>query len=305
MTAVRFHRFVQGLAFCGLLLTSPVAQSADPFQLVVMDPLSEPLSCDCVKGYAQRKYELLGKYLSEQLGVPVNVTWHESLAEAVKETGGQFDLVIGKHSVVLYDAKELKRKVQPIARLTGKTGEVVQQGLVVVRNQDKATKLSDLQGYQLFLGPEEAEEKSSAPRALLKGSGVTIAGNCKTFGACSEAAVALMKMPEDAKAAAVISSYAEPLLEGCGSIQKGDLRVLGKTKDVPFITAFVPSETSKSRRKQLDEALQLVATKPKLLVGLETLVGFEPWASEKEAKRAKSLEAVEGGTKGLKKKALK
>lgn len=305
MTAVRFHRFVQGLALCGLLLASPVAQSADPFQLVVMDPLSEPLSCDCVKGYAQRKYELLGEFLSEQLGVPVNVTWHESLAEAVKETDGQFDLVIGKHSVVLYDAKELKRKVQPIARLTGKTGEVVQQGLVVVRSQDKAAKLSDLQGYQLFLGPEEAEEKSSAPRALLKLSGVTTSGNCKTFGACSEAAVALMKLPEDAKAAAVISSYAEPLLEGCGSIQKGDLRVLGKTKDVPFITAFVPSETSKTRRKQLDEALQLVATKPKLLVGLETLVGFEPWTSEKEAKPTKSLKAVEGDTKGLKKKALK
>ena len=27
--------------------------------LVVMDPLSAPLACDCVEGYAQRKYEKL------------------------------------------------------------------------------------------------------------------------------------------------------------------------------------------------------------------------------------------------------
>ena len=40
------------------------------------------------------------------------------------------------------------------------------------------------------------------------------------------------------RGAAVISSYAAPLLEGCGTIKKGDLRVVGETEPVPFVAAF-------------------------------------------------------------------
>ena len=35
--------------------------------VVVMDPLAAPLSCPCVEGYAQRRYEVLGEYLSRRL----------------------------------------------------------------------------------------------------------------------------------------------------------------------------------------------------------------------------------------------
>ncbi|MFN3190133.1 MAG: PhnD/SsuA/transferrin family substrate-binding protein [Aureliella sp.] len=273
------------------LATSVPAEAKEPLHLVVMDPLSEPLSCDCVQGYAQRKYALLGTYLTKELGRKVVVTWHESLSEAVKETGGQFDLVIGKHSVVLHDAKELKKEVTPIARLTGKTGEVSQQGLIVVRADDAAESVQDLAGYQVFFGPEEADEKSAAPRKLLKLADVKLSGE-KVYGACSEAAVALMKLPKDAKAAAVISSYAEPLLEGCGSIQKGDLRVLARTSDVPFITAFVRADLPNELISRLNESLQLVATNPALLVGLETLVGFEPWKDDEAASKSKTPAAA-------------
>ncbi|MEM8732995.1 MAG: PhnD/SsuA/transferrin family substrate-binding protein [Planctomycetota bacterium] len=276
----RLHKLaVLALWLPALLLSWAPVHAKEPLHLIVMDPLSEPLSCDCVQGYAQRKYALLGNYLTKELGRKVVVTWHESLSEAVKETDGKFDLVIGKHSVVLHDAKELKAKVRPIARLTGKTGEVSQQGLIVVRADDAAQAVQDLAGYEVFFGPEEAEEKSAAPKKLLESSDVKLAGS-KVYGACSEAAVALMKLPKDAKAAAVISSYAEPLLEGCGSIQKGDLRVLARTDDVPFITAFVKADLPKDVVAQLDESLQMVATDPKLLVGLETLVGFEPWKDD-------------------------
>ncbi len=43
--------------------------------LVVMDPLAAPLACDCVQGYAQRKYESLGAYLQTKLGREVKVVW--------------------------------------------------------------------------------------------------------------------------------------------------------------------------------------------------------------------------------------
>src|SRR5688500_162229 len=41
------------------------AGSGDAISMVVMDPLALPLSCPCVAGYAQRKYEVLGEYLEK------------------------------------------------------------------------------------------------------------------------------------------------------------------------------------------------------------------------------------------------
>jgi len=180
------HKFVgiglllSALAIPGFNGLVQAQEQQEPFQLIVMDPLSAPLSCDCVKGYAQRKYELLGTFLSKKIGRKVNVTWHESLSEAVRETKGKFDLVIGKHSVVQFDANKLKRPVTPIARLTGKNGEVVQQGLIVVRQNDPAKKIEDLAGYQIYFGPEEAEEKSSAPKSMLKKAAVNISSRWQT-----------------------------------------------------------------------------------------------------------------------------
>lgn len=39
-----------------------------PLRIVVMDPLSDQLACDCVQGYAQRKYKELATFLEKQLG---------------------------------------------------------------------------------------------------------------------------------------------------------------------------------------------------------------------------------------------
>ena len=69
--------------------------------MVVMDPLAGPLACDCVQGYAQRKYEHLGTYLQEKLSRPVKVVWSESLPAAIKEHG-EAHLVIGKHLSLIH-----------------------------------------------------------------------------------------------------------------------------------------------------------------------------------------------------------
>jgi ABC-type phosphate/phosphonate transport system substrate-binding protein len=270
-------RGIQSMAALATMLWAAVALAAEPFVLVVMDPLSKPLSCDCVRGYAQRDYNLLATHLETTLQRPVKVVWFESLEKALQETAGRADLVIGKHSVVLADAKVTGKKLQPLMQLTGKQGTVTQRGLIVVRRDDPATELKDLQGYRLLLGPAEAEEKSSAAIQSLAAAGVENSAPRETFGACSEAAAALLKLPPDVKAAAVISSYAQPLLEGCGSIKKDDLRVVGETAEVPFVTAFVSQELSEQRVAELREALLLVSTKVELLNGLETLLGFLPW----------------------------
>jgi ABC-type phosphate/phosphonate transport system substrate-binding protein len=266
----------------GLLLATAVC-AADPFVLVVMDPLSKPLSCDCVRGYAQRDYQLLASHLERSLGAEVKVLWFESLAAALDETGGRADLVIGKHSVVVADMKATGHGLRPIAQLTGKDGDVNQKGLVVVRGDDSATMLSELRGYRVLFGPVDAEEKSSAAEAALVTAGVDLPDKRERHGACSEAATALLDMPPDVNVAAVISSYAEPLLEGCGSIKKGDLRVVGETKPVPFVTAFVSAELNPAMQEQVLLSLVTAGTKPELLTGLETLAGFVPWNEPSDA----------------------
>ncbi|MGV2336922.1 MAG UNVERIFIED_CONTAM: hypothetical protein LVR18_23465 [Planctomycetaceae bacterium] len=105
------------LLFCA----SAVAQDkpSGSLTLVVMDPLSAPLACDCVKGYAQRKYEKLGAYLQRQLAQSVDVVWGETLEAAREKSGGAADIIIGKHSVVLADAKQAQINLRPLAAPDG------------------------------------------------------------------------------------------------------------------------------------------------------------------------------------------
>ena len=267
-------------------------KSPRALHLVVMDPLSAPLSCDCVKGYAQRKYEKLGEFLTEKLERPVTVTWSESLEKAMKEKSGKkADLIIGKHSVVLYDAKKLQLPVVPIASLTDSKGKTTQAGWIVVRKDDPARQVSDLSGYRILFGPEDCAEKSAAPMELLKKHRIELPKNIETKPSCSTAAKALMELDADAKAAIVISSYAEPLLAGCGTIKKGDLRVIGVSQEVPFITAFASQSLDSSVREAVQAALIEVGEHAELLIALETHDGFVKYVESKEGEKKESTTA--------------
>ncbi len=254
--------------------------------LVVMDPLAAPLACDCVKGYAQRKYEHLGRFLQQKLGRNVRVVWGESLDAAVEKSEGQTDIVVGKHSVVLADAKELGLKLRPIGQLTGEDDKTTQTGLIVVRANDPATKVSELVDYRVFFGPPDCDEKHSAPMGLLTASGVSIGQPMEISSSCSTAVTKLIELPEGSKAAAVISSYALPLLDGCGTVKKGDLRVIGESQPVPFITAFVNEGLAEAECVRIAEALMDVGLNAELLIHLQTGSGFEPW-SENSTDRSK------------------
>lgn len=249
----------------------------DPLTLVVMDPLCDKLACDCVKGYAQRKYEALGEYLGKQLDRPVNILWGESIPAALEESTATPAIVIGKHSVVVSDAKSANIVLRPIARLTGSDGSTSQTGLIVVRTADPATQVSQLKGYRIFFGPSDCDEKYAAPMALLRENGIEVPPQPEISGACSEAATKLMSLDKNTKAAAVISSYAEPLLAGCGTIEKGDLRIIGISGEVPFVTAFVNEKLPESTRAAITSALLEAGKNANLLKALETKSGFVPY----------------------------
>ncbi len=276
------------LAINVVALFSAVAVADDvPLTLtvVVMDPLSAPLACDCVKGYAQRKYETLGEFLQTELKRPVKVYWSESLTESLEDkTKGKADLIIGKHSVVLADAKESKLALRPVAQLTGRDGSTTQTGLFIVRKLDPAKSMADLAGYRILFGPADCDEKSAAPMSLVKKFGLPIPNPVETSPSCSDAAKVLLALPESEKAAAVVSSYATPLLEGCGAIKKGDVRVIGESDPVPFITAFVNSNLDKVVQTAVTNALLNSGTEAKLLIALETQQGFVPFVEKSNEK---------------------
>jgi len=250
-------------------------------RMVVMDPLAAPLSCPCVAGYAQRDYEKLATFLGSALGCEVTTSFTESLQSDGK-LQQEADIVIGKRSVVEADSGLIAAAGGPpmvaVASLTDREGTPWQQGLIVVHRDDTARSIADLQQHTILLGPADSAEKHAAARRLFAQHGRTLGADTVCSAACTDGAAAVI---EAAKAggpptAAVISSYAQPLLEGCGAIRRGDLRVVARTTNVPFVTAFVSQSLPAAVRQSVTDALLSVGGEPLLLLALESQRGFLP-----------------------------
>lgn len=266
------------LSLCALLamFCSASAHAAEPLALIVMDPLALPLACPCVEGYAQRDYERLGRHIAARTGRPVKVHFSESLEAALKtKSAGKADIVIGKDSVVRFEAARTRLQLDHFAALTDKEGGTTQFGLVVVAFTAPVATLADLKGYRVIFGGVEAQEKHGAALALFKDMEVEVPAKPETCGSCSEGALLVIDQHRAGqKIATVISSYAQPLLEGCGTIKKGDLRVIGKTGAVPFINAFINRDVPAEQRKLIEAGLLEVGKDADLRKAMETRDGF-------------------------------
>lgn len=257
----------------------PYGPSNAEITLVVTDPLALPLACSCVQGYAQRKYEKLADFLQIKLKKTVRVVWGDSIEKAIKEHGGgSKTLLIGKDSVIRFDSKKLKLEVSPLAQLTDANGSVNQRGMFVVRRDDAAATLLDLEGYQVLWGPEKCDEKLSAPKAKLKELEINVSGG-ETCDTCSIAARKLVEGSNDSKVVGVISSYAEKLLTGCGTIEKGALKIVGESEEVPFISVYSTGKFSSEEQNAIAECLVDVRNSKELLISLESKNGFVKYQS--------------------------
>jgi ABC-type phosphate/phosphonate transport system substrate-binding protein len=251
---------------------SPAADTGGPpLRVVVMDPLSDQLACDCVAGYAQRKYGRLGEFLQKRLARPVQIAYAESLLLPHAKLEGGVDLVIGKFSEVVSDAARVGLDVRSVAMLTGQDGTVTLTGLFVVRQADPAKSIEDLRGYPILFGPEDSLEKRWAALASLEAFGLPIPQEISESPSCNAAALAVVEEEADA---AVISSYAVPLLEGCNVVDKGALRVVGDTDPVPFISVFATDRVGPGLEQAVVEALVDVGSDPALLAAMESQNGF-------------------------------
>jgi hypothetical protein len=252
------------------------SKNAD-LHLIVLDPLAGPLACACVDGYAQRKYERLADFLMARFKKSIRIIWNDSLRAAFESEPLVPSIVIGKDSVIRATARDAKRLLSPIAQLTDSTGSTQQTGLFVVKTKNKAASILDLDGYTIHFGPSKCDEKSLAPLAKLSEVEIDfIAGeHCDT---CGLAAKKLQDAKDEDKIAAVISSYAIALLEGCGNVKKGEIRVVGSTDEVPFISAFVDSSIPKDIKAQIQSSLLEFGKSDDNRRALESKLGFIAYA---------------------------
>ncbi len=275
---MHWFRSITAIVVALIISSNHASASNDPITMLVMDPLAAPLSCPCVEGYAQRDYTKLADYLSEKLDREVRIGFGGSLKKAQDQAGSfSADIIIGKDSVVRYDVDKLGIEVKPIARLSGRDGQLSQTGFIVVCQDDPAQSIADLKDYRIFFGPEDSDEKHLAVINLLESNGIARVNPSTDdiSGTCSDGAGKVVELGPTAKTAAVISSYAAPLLEGCGTIQPDDLRVLGETKPVPFVTAFVSQQLDDTTQAKIQDALiTIIVSKRELLQALESRTGF-------------------------------
>ena len=119
-------------------------------------------------------------------------------------------------------ATQANLSVRPLVRLTDAEGRTDLAGLFIVRKNDPAKTIKDLTDYRILFGPVYDEERHAAALAALAKQGVTPVPPLQMVPSCTAAALAVVEGEADA---AVISSYAAPLLDGCDGVDKEALRV--------------------------------------------------------------------------------
>lgn len=251
------------------LVHSAFAAAREPLRVIVMDPLALQLSCSCVPGTGQRRYDRLAKHLESFVGRPVSVTFDESLALALQQTGGAADIIIGKDSVVRFDAGRRNLSIRPIAALTDRAGATDFKGVFLVRQNSPAKSLADLAGKKVALGPAEDEETHAAARQAL--AAAQAVAQFKVAPSLDSAALALHDGEVDS---AMVSDFLPLLLEGCGKLDRGSVRVLAATPPVPFIRVFATGAVDAALEKQIAVGLAAAGKSPALLAGLESKAGF-------------------------------
>ena len=252
-----------------LLAALTAALAGEELVLGVTDPLAAANACACVAGYAQRDYPALGAFLQQRLGRPVRVVCGSGLDAVQVKAGGAVHALIGKRAALL--GQGAAWGLVGLAALTDRAGLTTTTGLIVVRGGGARRDLAGLDGARILLGPAAAPEKDAALVPLLTAAGVALPDPPARSSTCAAAVQALLAGRADAVA---ISAHSQPLLEGCGSVQPGELRVIAETAPVPFVVAYATASLPEAERAALRAALLAVAGDAGLLVKLESRDGF-------------------------------
>jgi outer membrane protein assembly factor BamB len=271
---IRFAALALSLLVSASLLARPTKD--DSILLIVTDPLARELACACVKGYGQRDYRKLAARLEAAVKQRVEIDFSDDVAETLKAVApGRDVLIIGDESLVAHGATKAGFKIRAISELTDLEGDGTHTASVIVRSDDSARELKDVRGRKFLFGLAEADQKYMASVAALREAGVEVPDKQEKHFSYSDAALDLLDSDASPFPVAVVPSYAMRMLEGCGSVKPGNLRVIGKTKPSRFITVFISDRTPADKQQKIVKSLLAVKSDAKLLKTLETRDGFK------------------------------
>ncbi|MBX3731801.1 MAG: PQQ-binding-like beta-propeller repeat protein [Verrucomicrobiae bacterium] len=250
--------------------------TGDPISMVVMDPLAAELACVCVKGHGQRNYRRLASRLEHSLQERIGIEFSDDLKDTLAHGGVSSQLIlIGDRSLVNHAAEQVGLKCRPLCELTDRDGTTSQPAVFLARSDDAVRSLSDLAGRTLLFGLPPADARHAAALRALRGAGVEASVTLELRDTFSTAALDLLDAETAPLPTIVVPGYALPMLEGCGTVPPGRLRVVGRSDPVPFTTVFVSEAVSAGRRTQLLKALLDVNQDSRLLALLESRDGFK------------------------------
>jgi ABC-type phosphate/phosphonate transport system substrate-binding protein len=257
-----------------------LSESAQPLQLIVMDPLAKELACACVLGYGQRDYRKLAARLGAALDRKVSLEFSDDLVDSFEWTAPDQEIVIiGDRSLVTHGARAAGRKFQPVCALTDLEGNTSLPALFVARRNDPVNELKQVEGRPLLFGVADGDERHASALAALRASGVSPPDVPGKRMSPSEAALDVLDSKAELPPVAVIPAYALRLLEGCGSVTPGALKIIGRTEPAPFITVFVADDIAADKRRRIVEALVEMKRDAAMLKVMESRDGFVPLPS--------------------------
>lgn len=266
-------------------VSSPGAVAAekkpDPVRMVVLDPLAKELACACVQGHGQRDYRKLAARLEKAVQKRMAIEFSDDLVETLSGVRPDSEvIVIGDRALVADAGRRTPVKIRPVCELTDREGRSSARGLFVVRRDDPARSLADLGGRTIFLAPRKVDARYAAARAALSAANLQPSVSWEDRPEGNQAALDVMDSTASPLPVALIPDYALPLLEGCGTLRKGDLRVVGQTAESPFITVFLSSSLAGETGQKILRSLLDLRSDPKLLRLMESRDGFRPVEAE-------------------------
>ena len=219
-----------------------------------MDPLAKELACACVRATRQRDYRKLAARLETALKQRVSIEFSDDLAESMagvsptRESNRRGRPIVG-------GARREKggSAMSSVCELTDPDGNTTLTALFVARSDDPARELKDIGGRKMFFGLADGDETCRQPgdparrwrRACPARPAEALFISVTRRSTCS-----IVSTPPPV---AVIPGYALALLEGCGSVKPGSLKVIGKTQPVPFIAVFVADTIPAERQENFSK----------------------------------------------------
>ncbi|MBX3748387.1 MAG: PQQ-binding-like beta-propeller repeat protein [Verrucomicrobiae bacterium] len=227
-----------------------------PLLLLVADPLARELACACVPGFGQRDYRRLARHLEDALRCQVAIEFADDVADSLGRLPAGPDLVvIGERSVTASAAANAGRSLQPLAELTGLDGTATVSAVVTARRDDPAASLAELAGRTILVGLSGADAAQSAFAEGLVEAGLNPTPQLVQRGYDAKVGLDVLDSAATPPPVAVMPEYVLRLLEGCGSITPGSLKVIGRTAPQPFVTVFTDPTMLPERVTNLREAL--------------------------------------------------